>query len=108
MWAEAAAGFVAKATEPCREAAGGDRVIVCSCNVISDHVVRRAIDDPDTSVARVSCLFGHLGCRPQCGRCAPTLRRLIRESAGGDATACRAALDDISGEALPSLAVAAE
>ncbi len=74
-------------------------MIICSCNVISDHVVRRAIEDPDTSVARVSCLFGHLGCHPQCGRCAPTLRRLIRESTAGDATHCPAALDDIGDEA---------
>ena len=73
-------------------------MIVCSCNVISDHVVRRAVDDPDASVARVSCLFGHLGCRPQCGRCAPTLRRLLRESSADGATTCAAALDDVSTE----------
>lgn len=89
-------------------------MIVCSCNVISDHVVRRTIDDPDTAVARVSCLFGHLGCRPQCGRCAPTLRRLIRENTASDATVCPAALDDIGDEECPAdeecppLAIAAE
>lgn len=83
-------------------------MIVCSCNVISDHVVRRTIDDPDAAVARVSCLFGHLGCRPQCGRCAPTLRRLIRESAAHDDTTCRAAIDDVSEEAVGAYAVAAE
>ena len=70
-------------------------MIVCSCNVISDHVVRRAVDDTDASVARVSCLFDRLGCRPQCGRCAVTLRRLIRESSG-ETTSCPAALDDLS------------
>lgn len=83
-------------------------MIVCSCNVISDSAVRRAIDDPDTAVARVSCLFGHLGCRPQCGRCAPTLRRLIRESAAHDETTCRAAIDDLSEDAGGGFAVAAE
>lgn len=71
-------------------------MIVCSCNVISDHVVRRAVDDPDASVARVSCLFDRLGCRPQCGRCAGTLRRLIRESSNDTAASCPAALDDLS------------
>jgi len=71
-------------------------VIVCSCNVLSDHVVRRAVDDPDASVARVSCLFDHLGCRPQCGRCAVTLRRLIRETSAEGAATCPAALDDLS------------
>ena len=83
-------------------------MIVCSCNVLSDHVVRRAVDDPDTSVARVSCLFEHFGCRPQCGRCAPTLRRLIRESAAADAATCAAAIDDVSADGAPYLAVAAE
>ncbi|MDK9696598.1 MAG: (2Fe-2S)-binding protein [Siculibacillus sp.] len=90
---------------------GRGTVIVCSCNVISDHVVRRAIDDPDAPVARVSCLFGYLGCRPQCGRCAPTLRRLIRESGAADRTSCPAAIDDIGidDDAAPArFAVAAE
>ena len=84
-------------------------MIVCSCNILSDHIVRRAVDDPDSGVARVSCLFEHLGCRPQCGRCAPTLRRLIRESVAADATTCAAAIDDLSkNDDAPCLAVAAE
>jgi bacterioferritin-associated ferredoxin len=83
-------------------------VIVCSCNVLSDRAVRRAVDDPASSVARVSCLFDRLGCRPQCGRCAPTLRRLIRETTANDAAACAAAIDDVSNCDAAPLAVAAE
>jgi bacterioferritin-associated ferredoxin len=53
-------------------------MIVCSCNVLSEHEVRTAA----SAVARrtASDVFGCLGCSPQCGVCARTIRKLIDET----------------------------
>ena len=69
-------------------------MIVCSCNVFSDHAIRRSIGGGECA-GRVSDVFAWLGCRPQCGRCAPTIRRLIREQASDGADTCPAVLDDV-------------
>ena len=46
-------------------------MIVCSCNVISDHAVRTACA---TSAPRTTAqVYGCLGCSAQCGRCARTI-----------------------------------
>jgi bacterioferritin-associated ferredoxin len=68
-------------------------VIVCSCNVLSDRTIRHAAES-GRCMARVSDVFEHLGCRPQCGRCAPTIRRLLRESIADDGLACPALVGD--------------
>jgi len=53
-------------------------MIVCSCNVLSEHEVRTAA----SAVARrtASDVYGCLGCSPQCGRCARTIRKIIDET----------------------------
>ena len=53
-------------------------MIVCSCNVLSDHAIRRTVGGRDCP-GRVSEVFDRHGCRPQCGRCAPTIRALLRD-----------------------------
>jgi bacterioferritin-associated ferredoxin len=56
-----------------------DPVVVCSCNVFSDHEVRSAVK----AIAhrpRMSQLYACLGCRAQCGRCARTIKRIIDET----------------------------
>ena len=59
-------------------------MIVCSCNVLSDQDVLSAVEVERTlSVSRV---YGCLGCRAKCGRCAGTIRRLMHEALGGDRT----------------------
>ena len=61
-------------------------MIICSCNVLSDHDVRSAIEAERTrSTSRV---YGCLGCSAQCGRCAHTIRRIMDEALG---SACDAA-----------------
>jgi bacterioferritin-associated ferredoxin len=50
-------------------------VIVCSCNVLSDQQIRNAIQ----RAARLSQVYGGLGCSAQCGRCAATIRQIMRE-----------------------------
>jgi bacterioferritin-associated ferredoxin len=67
-------------------------MIVCSCNVLSDHDVRTvaAAQSPRTT----GQVYGCLGCSAQCGRCARTIRRIMDEAL---ATACPAACSGCSG-----------
>lgn len=54
-------------------------MIVCSCNVLSDHDVRAAMagEGPPRTTGQV---YGCLGCSAQCGRCARTIRRIMDEA----------------------------
>jgi bacterioferritin-associated ferredoxin len=62
-------------------------MIVCSCNVLSDHDVRTACqaEAPPRSTGQV---YGCLGCSAQCGRCARTIRKIMDEALDTAATAC--------------------
>jgi bacterioferritin-associated ferredoxin len=54
-------------------------MIVCSCNVLTDHDVRSAlarIVGPRTA----GQVYGSLGCRAQCGCCARTIRQIMDEA----------------------------
>ena len=52
-------------------------MIVCSCNVLSDHQVRTAVN---TAAPRTAGqVYGCLGCSAQCGRCARTIRKIMDE-----------------------------
>jgi len=55
-------------------------MIVCSCNVFSDRDVRSAIETAPARPATANQVYGCLGCSPQCGRCARTIRRIMDES----------------------------
>lgn len=54
-------------------------VIVCSCNVISEKQiiasVVNSVDAPRTAAQMYRCL----GCSPQCGRCARTIRAMLND-----------------------------
>ena len=54
-------------------------MIVCSCNVLSDHDVRAAIGAEQTP-RTTGQVYGCLGCSPQCGRCARTIRRIMDDA----------------------------
>jgi bacterioferritin-associated ferredoxin len=54
---------------------------ICLCNGFTDGKVRMVARRGDCSVAEV---YRALGCKPQCGKCAPFVRDLIREAAGGE------------------------
>jgi bacterioferritin-associated ferredoxin len=61
-------------------------MIVCSCNVLSDHDVRTvATAQAPRTTGQV---YGCLGCSAQCGRCARTIRKIMDEAL---AVACPAA-----------------
>jgi bacterioferritin-associated ferredoxin len=55
-------------------------MIVCSCNVFSDRDVRSALDSAPARPATANQVYGCLGCSPQCGRCARTIRRIMDEA----------------------------
>ena len=62
-------------------------MIVCSCNVFSDQDVRSAVKTTE-NVRSAGQVYGCLGCSPQCGRCATTIRRIMDEALEGAAAAC--------------------
>lgn len=51
-------------------------MIVCSCNVVSDSDVRECAAGPDCPRTPAE-VYACLGCTPQCGRCATTIRVLL-------------------------------
>ena len=61
-------------------------MIVCSCNVLSDHDVRTAVTAQGGSRPTTGEVYGCLGCSPQCGRCVRTIKRIMDEAL---AVACR-------------------
>jgi bacterioferritin-associated ferredoxin len=54
-------------------------MIICSCNVISDREVEAAFSALATPQT-VSQVYQHVGRRPICGRCAHTIRDVLRQS----------------------------
>jgi len=67
-------------------------MIVCSCNVLSDHDVRATLSSDEAAPRTTGEVYDCLGCSAQCGRCARTIRRIMDEAlAATDATCCRAA-----------------
>jgi bacterioferritin-associated ferredoxin len=65
-------------------------MIVCSCNVLSDHDVRNAVESAQHLPRNAKQIYGCLGCSAECGRCARTIKTIINEALGACAEACRA------------------
>jgi bacterioferritin-associated ferredoxin len=67
-------------------------MIVCSCNVLSDHDVRATLTAGGQAPRTTGQVYGCLGCSPQCGRCARTIRRIMDEALtpADPASACTA------------------
>ena len=63
-------------------------MIVCSCNVLSDHDVRSAVSAADDLPRNAKQIYGCLGCSAECGRCARTIKTIIDEALGACAKAC--------------------
>ncbi len=61
-------------------------MIVCSCNVLSDHDVRSAVAKELPRTA--GQVYGCLGCSAQCGRCVRTIKKIMDEALGPCAKAC--------------------
>jgi bacterioferritin-associated ferredoxin len=85
------------ASRPCRQylrvsitnRARHHSMIVCSCNVLSDHDVRSAVAAAADDLPRTARqVYGCLGCSAECGRCARTIKRILDEALGACAKAC--------------------
>jgi bacterioferritin-associated ferredoxin len=62
-------------------------MIVCSCNVLSEAQVRetcRRADAPNSTRQVYQCL----GCSPQCGRCARTIRAIMDDALAAACDTC--------------------
>lgn len=55
-------------------------MIVCSCNVLSDHDVRNAVNAASGLPRSAKEVYGCLGCSAECGRCARTIKTIITEA----------------------------
>jgi bacterioferritin-associated ferredoxin len=65
-------------------------MIVCSCNVFTDHDVRSTLSSGDNVPRTTGQVYHCLGCSAQCGRCARTIRRIMDETlAAAGSTCCR-------------------
>lgn len=62
-------------------------MIVCSCNVLSDAQIRTTIGDAEACPQTPGQVYRCLGCSPQCGRCARTIKALLADIRGLDASA---------------------
>jgi bacterioferritin-associated ferredoxin len=54
-------------------------MIVCSCNVLSESEVQRALASA-VRPPRVSQVYADLGYATQCGRCARTIKKIMDEA----------------------------
>ena len=86
-------------------------MIVCSCNVLSDHDVRSAVSASSDLPRNPKQIYGCLGCSAECGRCARTIKTIIDEALGACAKECcsgcphsrHAANDEPAQEICPGL-----
>lgn len=74
---------------------------ICSCNVFTDHDVRAVAREANHRVPNV---YRCLGCSPECGRCAATIRKIlaglegVTESPFPEACPMRKAHADVAGD----------
>jgi hemoglobin len=61
----------------------GPVMIICSCNVISDHEVRTVLVSAEANPCSAAQVYDCLGCIVQCGRCARSVRRILEEGPPG-------------------------
>ncbi|MCJ2133193.1 (2Fe-2S)-binding protein [Methylobacterium sp. J-026] len=59
-------------------------MIVCSCNVLSDGAVRSCLAPGPGCPRTPAQVYACLGCSPKCGRCARTIRAIMRSALGQD------------------------
>jgi bacterioferritin-associated ferredoxin len=64
-------------------------MIVCSCNVLTDHDVRGEMSGSAVAPRTAGEVYHCLGCSPQCGRCARTIRHIMNEALAAAPGCCR-------------------
>lgn len=71
-------------------------MIVCSCNVLSDKQVKALLATGAAGPRTPAQVYRCLGCSPQCGRCAATIRDIMRASFADAAAAAVAGCTETS------------
>jgi len=69
-------------------------MIVCSCNVLSDHAIRQACARPDGAPRTPGQVHRCFGCSAQCGRCTRTIKGILEQAqaCAAECAICPAAL----------------
>jgi bacterioferritin-associated ferredoxin len=83
-------------------------MIVCSCNVLSDHDVRQAVSSADDLPRSAKEVYGCLGCSVECGRCVRTVKIILDETLGPCARMCQAGCAHSHSHAAPDLVAQSE
>ena len=65
-------------------------MIVCSCNVLSHKQVLSVVARVHHRLPTISQVYAGLGCRAQCGGCAPMIKKIRNE-----ASVCAARRQDL-------------
>jgi bacterioferritin-associated ferredoxin len=55
-------------------------MIVCSCNVLTDHEIRNVVRTSREQPLSAPQVYDCLGCSIRCGRCARAVKRIITEA----------------------------
>lgn len=56
-------------------------MIVCSCNVLTEAQIRATLKERDEAATRSPFhVYRCLGCKPNCGRCLVTVKRIMAEA----------------------------
>jgi bacterioferritin-associated ferredoxin len=75
-------------------------MIVCSCNVISDHAIRAVVDRTLGNPQPAHEIYRSLGYVPDCGRCARSVKQVIKAAMGEVAFNGRAACGGLEQDIL--------
>jgi bacterioferritin-associated ferredoxin len=98
--------IVALATVLKRSKLGVTSLIVCSCNVLSDHDIRACMNPGPDCPRTPAQVYRCLGCNPQCGRCARTIRAIMDQAlpaiGGSSCSTCPSACGLPDGHADPA------
>ncbi|WP_083841488.1 (2Fe-2S)-binding protein [Bradyrhizobium sp. STM 3843] len=54
-------------------------MIICSCNVITDHAIRNIVTTTDLAFGSPAQVYDCLGCAVQCGQCSRSVKRILEE-----------------------------
>ncbi len=58
-------------------------MIICSCNVISDHEIRDVIGSAEVDLNSTAQVYDCLGCLVRCGLCSRSVRSILEEQPAG-------------------------
>jgi bacterioferritin-associated ferredoxin len=55
-------------------------MIVCSCNILTDHDVRSAVRGSEDLQCNAKQVYNCFGCSAECGRCARTIKTILDQA----------------------------